>query len=158
MTTFKNNCGGFFDPRPFTLDPRLVTLDPRLVAPRPSTLDPRPKGKLVLVCPRLFMPGQKKTLFYKQKTKLKEQTKQKSIKHNNDNNKNNYNYNNNNDNLKKDRCTVLQLKRINCTLRSEKMIMSQYLLKYNLRLHNVSLLIIITITISNHYQYLTSFH
>ena len=29
MTTFKNNCGGFFDPRPFTLDPRLVTLDPR---------------------------------------------------------------------------------------------------------------------------------
>ena len=41
---FRNNCGGFFDPRPFTLDPRLVTLDPRLVTldPRPSTLDPRP--------------------------------------------------------------------------------------------------------------------
>ena len=25
-----NNCGGFFDPRPFTLDPRLVTLDSRV--------------------------------------------------------------------------------------------------------------------------------
>ena len=40
-TWFKNNCGGFFDPRPFTLDPRLVTPDPR-----PFTLHPRPKGKL----------------------------------------------------------------------------------------------------------------
>ena len=34
LTTFRNNYGGFFDPRPFTLDPRVVTLDPR------------PKGKL----------------------------------------------------------------------------------------------------------------
>ena len=41
LHSFRNNCGGFFDPRPFTLDPRLVTLDPR-----PFTLDPRPKGKL----------------------------------------------------------------------------------------------------------------
>ena len=49
-TWFKNNCGGFFDPRPFTLDPRPFTLDPRLVTldPRPFTLDPR----LVTLDPR----------------------------------------------------------------------------------------------------------
>ena len=50
LTTFKNNCEEFLDPRlatlyprPFTLDPRLVTLDPRLVTldPRPFTLDPQ---------------------------------------------------------------------------------------------------------------------
>ena len=41
----------------------------------------------------------------------------------------------------------------------KKIIMSQYLLKYtNIIDENVSLLIIITIAFSNHYQYLTSFH
>ena len=51
LTTFKNNCKEFFeprlvtlDPRPFTLDPRPFTLDPRpfTLDPRPFTLDPRP--------------------------------------------------------------------------------------------------------------------
>ena len=47
LTTLKNNCEEFFDPRPFTLDPRPFTLDPRLVTldPRLVTLDPRPSTK-----------------------------------------------------------------------------------------------------------------